>query len=145
MLEGVDEGQFFQTNDIIIASSDMIQKLNTKDYDIIVLHSCETGKESSQYNFRFVKGVPVKPAIPFANAISKELPDKYIVAPSEIIKFGVDNTDDCEMFNPFEYVNGKSGTWNIWQNGKVVSTFSGLEIPTSDVIRESIRSLENGE
>lgn len=123
----------------------MIQKLNTKDYDIIVLHSCETGKESSQYNFRFVKGVPVKPAISFANAISKELPDKYIVAPSEIIKFGVDNTDDCEMFNPFEYVNGKGGTWNIWQNGKVVSTFSGLEIPTSDVIRESIRSLENGE
>lgn len=42
-------------------------------------------------------------------------------------------------------MNGKGGTWNIWQNGKVVSTFSGLEIPTSDVIRESIRSLENGE
>ena len=83
---GVCEGQFFRTDDGLIATSEVIRNLNTKDYDIIVLHSCETGKESDQYQYKFdfVNGTVVKASISFANQISKEMPEKYIVAPSEV-------------------------------------------------------------
>ena len=47
------------------------------------------------------------------------------------------------MFDPFEYI--ENGTWNIWQNGKVIGKISGDMTPTSDVIRKSIEEIEHDE
>ncbi|MBR5695447.1 MAG: hypothetical protein IKX43_04330, partial [Paludibacteraceae bacterium] len=141
---GVHFGQFTSDANGAIASCVMIKELNQETkHDIIVLHSCQTGKEDCQYSLSefFSIGVPLQfiPTSSYANYLSRQMPDKYIVAPSEDIIFVPSLNEDCEVNEQFadEKVD-KNGTWNVWRNGEVITKFSGDVIPTSDVVRHYI-------
>ncbi len=92
---------------------------------IVILHSCETGKETSDN------------ILPIAGKISKALKNTIVIAPTgnvsvddktnkEIGTFSTKTVKSGEVEKTFK---DKEGTWSKFYNGKKVGSFEGSQLP----------------
>lgn len=92
---------------------------------IVILHSCETGKETSEN------------MLPIAGKISKALKNTIVIAPTENVsvdnstnkEIGTFSTKTVKSGETERTVKDKEGKWSKFYNGKKVGSFEGSQLP----------------
>jgi len=116
-------------------NSKIWQNRGKDDQVTIILHSCETGKESGN-----------EPS--FASKLSKDLENTTVIAPTEDV--AVDNNTDTEMGSySTKTVNedgkeitvpDKVGQWRKFENGNITGGYSGILLPQDPSFFERLYS-----
>lgn len=126
------KGDYLIYEDMIYLPSFIIDKTSGESFDKLVLHSCYAGKDSYSY----------------AGRLSSLNPDIYVIAPNNQVVFLTQNNENCFFVNASEYVqteNGIQGVWNIFKSGKIVASFDGTIIPTSQIIDSYLKECDHDE
>ncbi len=100
---------------------------------IIILHSCDTGKETS------------KNMLPIAAKISKALGNAIVIAPTEKVvvddntkkEIGTYSTKTVKIGGVDKTVKDKEGTWSEYSNGKKTDSYPGNKLPDRDMTRST--------
>ncbi|TWV06055.1 RHS repeat-associated core domain-containing protein [Bacteroidaceae bacterium HV4-6-C5C] len=100
---------------------------------VIVLHSCETGKETSNS------------MLPIAGKISKALDNAIVIAPTEKVvvddntkkEIGTYSTKTVKIGGVDKTVKDKEGTWSEYSNGKKTDSYPGNKLPDRDMTRST--------
>jgi hypothetical protein len=97
----------------------------------IILHSCETGKETSDN------------MLPIAGKISKALDNAIVIAPTEKVvvdgntqkEVGTYSTKAVKIGGVDKTVKDKEGTWSEYSDGKKTDSYPGNQLPSENMTK----------
>ena len=128
---GTEDGEITYNGELILLPSFITNQLSEESYSKVVLHACYAGKDELSYGAR----------------LSAKNPDIYVIAPNKEISWSIRTYTDCEFADAKDWVKNEGefdncGMWNVFKNGKIICSFDGDVIPTSEYIDYYLK--ENG-